>query len=717
MAVLLCVQLFPASASAAEQDHTVLFVSEGSVVATRQVAAGSTIDEIIFPSKAGSSFIGWYEDRAFTEPWDFGNDTVASDVSLYAKFLDNPADTYRVFFNTNGADPIHPATVQAGDSLNLPVPVKTGGEFGGWFEDAACTIEAQPSYSPDQDTILWAKWIEDTYTVTFDSQGGSIVPPLTDVSYNSLIAEPSAPTKAGFLFTGWAVDAEGMLLWDFSTDRVIGDATLFAQWEPEYYPVTFDSQGGIPSQTTVLAQFGSLLVPPADPLKPGEVFVGWFMDPEGTIPWSFSYDVVTGPLILYAKWNIAEVTVIFDSQGGSAVAPQTLPAGSLATRPPDPTRTSYQFQGWYRDAQGITPWNFSTDVVDANMTLYAQWIPLQYTVIFDSQGGTPVPAQIVMAGSLVLQPTSPSRAGYIFRGWYRNPQATDAWVFSTDVVTQNTTLYAGWTRAFYLVTFDSQGGGYITPQQVNPNGYIIPPAKPVRPGYMFAGWHKDISFQDSWDFSVDEVVSATTLYAFWIPDSRATAPITLDAAGGFFSGGSSTAKLPVETGDTVGIQLPSNPQRAGYVFGGWYYEPTSETLFDFGDTQMQAPLTLYAKWEAVPATYDVFFNSLGGSAVAPQYGIVPGQTASAPIIPTRDGYVFEGWYSDRSLLSPVTFPAVFGQSTILFAKWSTITPLGPSDDLSPTGDGVPTLPWAVALGCAALAACLLRATKRPPHKK
>lgn len=140
-------------------------------------------------------------------------------------------------------------------------------------------------------------------------------------------------------------------------------------------------------------------------------------------------------------------TVTFNSQGGTFVYPMAVAAGGTIYRPEDPSREGFRFTGWYKDPELTQPWDFEKDTVLGNLDLYAGWEEetKEYTVTFDSRGGTQTePATGITQGSLLEKPADPQREFYIFTGWYRNQECTQAWDFLRDTVTSNEILYAGW---------------------------------------------------------------------------------------------------------------------------------------------------------------------------------------------------------------------------------------------------------------------------------
>lgn len=147
-------------------------------------------------------------------------------------------------------------------------------------------------------------------------------------------------------------------------------------------------------------------------------------------------------------------TVTFDSQGGSAVASQTVVHGGKVTKPTAPTRTSYTFGGWYKESGCTTSWVFATDTVTADVPLYAKWTINSYTVTFDSA----VASQTVEHGGKATEPTAPTKTGYTFGGWYKESGCTNAWDFDTDTVTSDVPLYAKWTPLYALRDTGPAGG-------------------------------------------------------------------------------------------------------------------------------------------------------------------------------------------------------------------------------------------------------------------
>ena len=285
------------------------------------------------------------------------------------------------------------------------------------------------------------------YTVTFDSNGGTHTPSQQTVKEGDRVAKPADPTSDGYDFVGWAKSTSASsALWNFGTETVTADMTLYARWSITSHLVTFDSDGG----TVVSSQnipHGGRATKPADPTRTGHEFEGWF---NGSTEWDFS-TTITVAITLKARWTAVH-TVTFDSDGGSSVSSQSVRNGNAATKPePDPTRDGYEFDGWFN---GETEWNFSTPIT-VSITLKAKWTAA-HIVTFDSDGGSAVTFQIVRNGATATKPEDPTKTiisglylgtltddyNYTFTGWYNDETL---WDFNSNTVTAPITLKARWS--------------------------------------------------------------------------------------------------------------------------------------------------------------------------------------------------------------------------------------------------------------------------------
>lgn len=194
------------------------------------------------------------------------------------------------------------------------------------------------------------------------------------------------------------------------------------------------------------------------------------------VDWGLFY----GGLDIYG--NTTGVIVTY-KDGDSEYAKQVLPSGTLATRPDAPAATpGYTFGGWNK-ADG-TAWDYASDKVTDNITLYAKWAANTYTITFDTVGGSEIAPITQDYGTVITAPEAPTREGYTFIGWDKE--------IPTTMPTENMTVTAQWEINQYTITFDTNGGSEIAPITQDYGTAITVPADPTREGYTFMGWDHEI---------------------------------------------------------------------------------------------------------------------------------------------------------------------------------------------------------------------------------
>ncbi len=361
-------------------------------------------------------------------------------------------EEYTVTFNAYGGSPTPDEQhVKSGEKAVLPVaPTLKGYTFAFWYlgddEENATAYDFDTPVTGD--ITLTAKWNINKYTVTFNSYGGTPVPPAQEVEYGLTATKPDDPTLKGYTFAFWYLgdDEQNATAYDFNTP-VTENITLTAKWNINKYTVTFNSYGGTPVPPAQEVEYGLTATEPATaPTKTGYTFDGWYLGDE---KYDFS-DAVEQNITLYANWekNIYTVTYTDGVDGEEVFADQTYRVPFEDTTPAfkgTKTRAGYVFAGW-KPA-------FS-DTVTGNVTYVAQWKDdknnngiaddeeEKYTVTYtDGVANEEVFADQVYGDLLSGTATpafkgNPTRDGYVFDGW--KP------AFS-DTVTGNVTYVAQWT--------------------------------------------------------------------------------------------------------------------------------------------------------------------------------------------------------------------------------------------------------------------------------
>jgi len=215
----------------------------------------------------------------------------------------------------------------------------------------------------------------------------------------------------------------------------------------------------------------------------------------------------------------------------------------------------------------------------------------EYTVTFDVNGGTAVPAQTVLEGEKAEEPEKPTREGYEFAGWFVNDEEFD---FDTEI-TQNIEIYAKWNEIFD-VTFEVNGGSAVAAAQVVNGKRVTKPIDPQKVGYTFGGWFTDANLTIPYDF-LNPVIKDLKLYAKW---NIITYTITF------------TGINKIQNVDHG--QLATEPEveeKEGFIFGGWFTDPAFTNEFDF-EEPVTASATLYAKWDFDPEVYTEATLEIGG---------------------------------------------------------------------------------------------------------
>ena len=347
--------------------------------------------------------------------------------------------------------------------------------------------------------------------------------------------------------------------------------------------------------------------------------------------------------------------------GGNSTATTTWTTGDTAITLPTPTRTGYDFAGWYTEA-GLTNATGLTYSPTSNITLYARFTS---TVVYDSQGGSSVPSVVVNAGSLTTLNSALTKPGYNFSGWYTDTNYTTRVPSAGYDYTPlgNVTIYAKWTAKTLSVTYSVNGGSAVTGTTTTTGGTVSEPTATTKAGYTFAGWYTDSGLTTavtSWPYTHGQTANFS-LYAAWTANT-----LTINYQS---NGGSAISNGTTLTGGTISA-APTDPTRTGYTFAGWFSNAGLSAAVSWPYTHGQtANFTLYAKWTA--NTLVVTYDSNGGSSVTDGSTTTGGTISSAPTDPTRTGYNFSGWYTDSGLSSAANWPLTHGQTSdfTLYAKW------------------------------------------------
>ena len=260
-------------------------------------------------------------------------------------------------------------------------------------------------------------------------------------------------------------------------DTVPADVSMLSitgDYEVIYLPGTYGTGSAVTDMkphNNILTLRGALFT------RAGYTQVGWATVDGGEKVYGFE-DIYTKneALTLYPVWNTNKYTITFDTNGGSEIAPITQDYGTKITAPDNPTRKGFTFKGWDKEIPKTMP--------AENITVKAQWEINQYTITFDTNGGSEIAPITQDYGTEITAPDNPTRKGYTFKGWDKEIPKT--------MPAENITLKAQWEINQYTITFDTNGGSEIAPITQDYGTEITAPDKPTRKGYTFKGWDKEI---------------------------------------------------------------------------------------------------------------------------------------------------------------------------------------------------------------------------------
>ena len=264
------------------------------------------------------------------------------------------------------------------------------------------------------------------------------------------------------------------------------------------------------------------------PTRTGYTFLGWNSDIDGK---GSSYSsggsiVITKNTELYAQWSENNITVTYHANGGErAPAGTTEKYSKGVTITYDiPTRTGYTFIGWNTRPDGTGTNYNGGNVVQEDLTLYAQWKADTISVTYNQNDGSNK-ENIVVEGNasqgIAVKSEVPVREGYIFTGWNTAQDGSGASYSEGTILYQNTILYAQWKKMItYTLTYDVQGGyfkGAVTEKYVSGTIAVVTSEKPLKDGYTFIGWNtkEDGSGEMYMGDSAVTINGNITLYAQW----------------------------------------------------------------------------------------------------------------------------------------------------------------------------------------------------------
>ena len=534
--------------------------------------------QITKPSKYGHTFAGWAPEIPETMP--------ANDLTLTA--LWNP-NMHQVSFDCNGGEELEPIMLAFGTNVaeSLPAPVREGYTFLRW--------SGFPATMPDEDISVTAVWRINSYTITFDTDGGTpetepiIAEFSSTLEYNqpdsTLVLDSSTYPQSShnyannsnvtysFDYPGasslklkfssscqfqngydylYIYDGSGALIGQYTGTTlrnqeitVPGDSfslLLTSNASTTYYGFSFTSiTAYIPGKNKV-----------NEPHKTGYTFIGWDKEFPATMP---AEDVT-----ITALWSINEHTITFDSNGGSDVEPITQNYGTEIVKPADPTRTGFTFAGWDTAIPETMP--------DEDLTLTAQWTRNTYKITYLDDDGSVLGELEYDYDSEIYTTWDAYKTGYTFTGW-------DAEI-PEKMPAENLTFTASWSINSYTLTFVFGNGQENLEITQNYNTQITAPDNPARTGYTFTGWNETVpELMPAYDMTITAQwqVNSYTITYYDQPGESVLGTRT------YYYGSS--------------VSAPGTYYKSGYMLKGWVWPEGKDAK---PDTMPAYNIKAYAIW-------------------------------------------------------------------------------------------------------------------------
>ncbi len=735
--------------------------------------------ELEEPTKTDYIFDGWYTDKTFTTEYIIDLNQMES-ITLYAKWIGE----YTITFDTNGGTEISSIIATNDSDITWPNdPEKANYIFDGWFVDENYTEEyLNFSTMPNGDVTLYAKWTANQYTISFDTDGGSVVADITQ-DFGTAVTAPTDPTQAGYTFAGWYTEIELTNLYRFTT-MPSEDVTLYAKFvslppvitpntteyiiEASDVPIDFKdyfmfSDDYTDSDDLIISityddnfYTGSYITP--DYLGDLNVSVSVVDEDGNTTTEVFVFTIVDTTAPVYYQYGIEEEVILTESNVfffmdifdfyfpvESIVKPKIWENLSISylyeANGEQYNYTDDNIMSWFSsittegeydlieymsDGNGNTTtftYHFTFTYLTNMHELFPDYYVAQgsnvdlsqltigqgleeydlfylselvtdelgtykiYIEIYDSLTESPIIEkyyEITVTDQDYFDPVITASdftlpAGYVLPDlstFYSIEDASDFTVelthsidsftpgnyslviTATDIYDNESSITVTVTvlpYANYDITFDTNGGSTQDTLSFDYLSLVVLPADPVKVGYTFAGWYTDSALTQVYEATTMDDQNYT-LFAKWTANQYT---ISFDT-----DGVSVVADITQDFGTAVTV--PTDPTKEGYTFDGWYTEIELANLYTF-TTMPSEDVTLYAKWTV--NHYTISFDTVGGSVIddiTQDFGTA----VNAPVNPTKEGYLFNGWVEQI----PATMPSENMTITALWIKVETQSP-------------------------------------------
>jgi uncharacterized repeat protein (TIGR02543 family) len=645
-----------------EEFHVTFKDDNGNVLGSENVIAGEACKNVpIASNKSGYKFIGW-------QPADSDNnsstDKIIRDTTFIAAY--EKLATYQLILDGNGGTLAGSSkkVVEVSFEQVIDQALKDGKDmverpryhFDGWYTDPTGGGKYPESGNkmPDKDLTIYAHWTRSSSEVVFKDWNGSVLDK-QEVAIGADALPPTPPERDLYEFTGW----------DYPTTNIVHDLVLTAQYKIKTFAVPVDADGGSVAGIENFVFTGLFDITPSEIDELMRKFLLDNATKAGFKLGGFEYsDSTTGgvrkkgfptkipltnDLKIYLIWAKETFQVTYKDWNETIIDNQEVIIGEDALPPKSPDRPGYTFTGWDKSSNNI----------QANTIITAQYTINGYLLTLDGNGGTleeNIRKEQVLSFNQSFDQVLKdgrdlvSRPGYSFDGWYNSASGGSSYSYSgNQMPAANVTLFAHWSPNTYKVTFDPdhvrRHGETTIEEHTFDTGLGILPMPEIY-GWKFTGWWTGKNGTGT-EVTNDSMVEPEDVvyYGKWQPETYQIR---------FISKAEQPEGESVQA-FTIGLRYDQEfgnlpvPEEKGYTFTGWYDEGNkkvdSQTIFN-PDSDAEAK-TYHAGWKG--NTYQIRFvykDSDGKPVVKIIDGTYGMQIGTLPS-PEKPGYTFAGWFKDN----------------------------------------------------------------------
>ena len=641
--------------------YNIYYVLNGGTNDSRNPSTYTIEDTINFwqPTKANSTFIGWYEDEVFTMPIDsISNRT--GDITVYAKWEEHVNSTYKVEHykeNLNGTYSLADTdslTAIAGDAVEATPKTYTG------FKEHLTHEQRVNSgiVKSDGSLVLKLYYERIKYRVTFEPHNGSVIEDQI-VKYQNKATKPQEITKSGYEFVEWRKIGETQA-YDFNTP-ITSNIDLEAIWTPESYRINYVLNGGTNDSSNPSTYTREDEITFRDPTRTGYEFQGWFEDA------SFRTSIEkiknrTGDITIYAKWSPKTVAYTVQHYKKNSSGNYELAETENLTGVVDTTvnATAKTYEGFKENTTYEQRVISGTVKADGSLVLKLYYDPISYNINYVLNGGT---NSIRNPNSYTINDIihfeNPTRLAYNFLGWYEDAAFTMP-ITGIENRTGDITVYAKWKErgdiAYKVEHYRENASGnyelYETDNTLKDTVNATVTAVPR----SYIGYRENTTYEGRIATGTVKADGSLVLKLYY---DKVKYVVTFEP-----HNGTTIENQLVKYKDKA--HEPTNPSKSGYTFGGWR-EIGRTNLFSF-DTEIISNTDLEAVW--TPQSYRINYVLNGGTNDSSNPSTYTKEDTVTFRDASRAGYNFLGWYEEASFTTAIpSFSNRTGDITV-YAKWS-----------------------------------------------